>query len=195
MTGMHRHQESLGSPRIRLGHAPDMFSRRRWLQARSPPCPSRSDPAPASPWPEPGGRELRGSGRCARRGGSYVPGPLWRQYVVEEVNPDDWCSLVKTGLEYSYSDETFLKVLNVAIPLLYKKESSLSQNLVKFSELHVMITQHSLFLSTILRSIEEDGTTIQTRGQKILLVFQLYEKNNPSLINSRFSLTCAQRQG
>ncbi|NXU68331.1 NPA1P protein, partial [Horornis vulcanius] len=47
--------------------------------------------------------------------------------VVEDVDPDDWCSLVKTGLKYRYRDETFLKVLNVAIQLLYKKESSLSQ--------------------------------------------------------------------
>ncbi|NXA82646.1 NPA1P protein, partial [Thryothorus ludovicianus] len=45
--------------------------------------------------------------------------------VVEEVDPDDWCSLVKTGLKYRYRDEAFLKVLNVAIQLLYKKESSL----------------------------------------------------------------------
>ncbi|NWT63293.1 NPA1P protein, partial [Erythrocercus mccallii] len=45
--------------------------------------------------------------------------------VVEEVDPDDWCSLVKTGLKSRYRDETFLKVLNVAIQLLYKKESSL----------------------------------------------------------------------
>ncbi|NXH50258.1 NPA1P protein, partial [Dicaeum eximium] len=47
--------------------------------------------------------------------------------VVGEVDPDDWCNLVKTGLKYRYRDETFLKVLNVAIQLLYKKESSLSQ--------------------------------------------------------------------
>ncbi|NXR75557.1 NPA1P protein, partial [Pycnonotus jocosus] len=45
--------------------------------------------------------------------------------AVEEVDPDDWCSLVKTGLKYRYRDETFLKVLNVAIQLLYKEESSL----------------------------------------------------------------------
>ncbi|NWV86576.1 NPA1P protein, partial [Dasyornis broadbenti] len=45
--------------------------------------------------------------------------------VVEEVDPDEWCSFVKTGLKYRYRDETFLKVLNVAIQLLYKKEPSL----------------------------------------------------------------------
>ncbi|NXU72568.1 NPA1P protein, partial [Oreotrochilus melanogaster] len=45
--------------------------------------------------------------------------------VVEEVNPDDWYSFVKTGLKYRYRDEAFLKVLNIAIQLLYKEESSL----------------------------------------------------------------------
>ncbi|NWX15708.1 NPA1P protein, partial [Aegotheles bennettii] len=149
---------------------------------------------------------------------------------VGEVDPDDWYSLVKTGLKYRYRDEAFLKVLNTAIQLLYKKESSLSQRLVKLSKLHMMVTQHSLFLSAILRSREEDGTNIQTRealvdilltvvklspdlcesshlavllgaygatlsavsscflDQKILLLLQLYEKNNHSLINSRILL-------
>ncbi|XP_068038864.1 nucleolar pre-ribosomal-associated protein 1 isoform X1 [Anomalospiza imberbis] len=145
--------------------------------------------------------------------------------VVEEVDPDDWYNLVKTGLKYRYRDEAFLKVLNIAIQLLYKKESSLSQSLVKLSKLHMMVTQHSLFLSAILRSREEDGMNIQTRealvdilltavqlspslcesshlpvllgayaatlstvDQKILLLLQLYEKNNQSLINSRILL-------
>ncbi|NWX51116.1 NPA1P protein, partial [Steatornis caripensis] len=144
---------------------------------------------------------------------------------VEEVDPDDWYSLVKAGLKYRYRDEAFLKVLNIAIQLLYKKESSLSQRLVRLSKLHMMVTQHSLFLSAILRSSEEDGTNIQTRealvdilmtvvklspalcesshlavlmgaygatlsavDQKILLLLQLYEKNNQSLINSRILL-------
>ncbi|KAM9390262.1 nucleolar pre-ribosomal-associated protein 1 [Phaethornis superciliosus] len=146
--------------------------------------------------------------------------------IVEEVNPDDWYSFVKTGLKYRYRDEAFLKVLNIAIQLLYKEESSLSQRLVKLSKLHMMVTQHSLFLSTILRSREEEEcTNIQTRealvdilltvvklcpslcegshlavllgaygatlsavDQKILLLLQLYEKNNQSLINSRILL-------
>ncbi|NXF01342.1 NPA1P protein, partial [Smithornis capensis] len=148
--------------------------------------------------------------------------------TVGAVDPDDWYSLVKSGLKYRYRDEAFLKVLNVSIQLLYKKESSLSQSLVKPSKIHMMVTQHSLFLSAILRSREEDGTNIQTRealvdvlltavqlspslcdsshlavllgaygasliqscllDQKILLLLQLYEKNNQSLINSRILL-------
>uniref|UniRef100_A0A672TJ60 URB1 ribosome biosis homolog n=1 Tax=Strigops habroptila TaxID=2489341 RepID=A0A672TJ60_STRHB len=139
-------------------------------------------------------------------------------HLVEEVDPDDWYSLVKTGLKYRYRDEAFLKVLNIAIQLLYKKESSLSQSLVKLSKLHMMVTQHSLFLSTILRSREEDealvdilltvvklspslcesshlavllgsyGATLSTVDQKVLLLLQLYEKNKQSLINSRILL-------
>ncbi|NXN37943.1 NPA1P protein, partial [Rhinoptilus africanus] len=146
-------------------------------------------------------------------------------HFVEEVDPDDWYSFVKTGLKYRYRDEAFLKVLNIAIQLLYKKESSLSQRLLKLSKLHMMVTQHSLFLSAILRSREEDGVNIQTRealvdilltvvklcpslcesshlavllgsygatlsavDQKVLLLLQLYEKNNKSLISSRMLL-------
>ncbi|NWS71444.1 NPA1P protein, partial [Crotophaga sulcirostris] len=150
---------------------------------------------------------------------------LCAQRFVKEVDPDDWYNLVKAGLKYRYRDEAFLKVLNIAIQLLYKEESSLSQRLVKLSKLHMMVTQHSLFLSSILRSREEDGTNSQTRealvdilltavklspsvcqsshlavllgaygatlstvDQKILLLLQLYEKNNQSLINSRILL-------
>ncbi|NXN08847.1 NPA1P protein, partial [Indicator maculatus] len=145
--------------------------------------------------------------------------------VVEEVDPEDWYSFMKTGLKYRYRDEAFLKVLNIAIQLLYKEDSELSQSLVKLSKLHMMVTQHSLFLSAILRSREEDGTNTQIRealvdilltvvklspslcesshlavllgaygatlsavDQKILLLLQLYEKNNQSLINSRILL-------
>uniref|UniRef100_A0A8C5TWG7 URB1 ribosome biogenesis homolog n=1 Tax=Malurus cyaneus samueli TaxID=2593467 RepID=A0A8C5TWG7_9PASS len=89
--------------------------------------------------------------------------------MVEEVDPDDWCSLVKAGLKYRYRDETFLKVLNVAIQLLYKEESSFSQRLVKLSKLHMMVTQHSLFLSAILRSREEDAVLVAEALVDILL--------------------------
>ncbi|XP_068768385.1 nucleolar pre-ribosomal-associated protein 1 isoform X2 [Struthio camelus] len=146
-------------------------------------------------------------------------------HFVEEVDPDDWYSLVKTGLKYRYRDEAFLKALCIAIQLLYKKKSTLSQRLVKLSKLHMMVTQHSLFLSTMLKSREDNDTNIQTRealvdilltvvklspsvcesshlavllgaygatlsvvDQKILLLLQLYEKNNQSLINSRILL-------
>ncbi|KAM4683456.1 nucleolar pre-ribosomal-associated protein 1 isoform 1-T1 [Amazona ochrocephala] len=104
-------------------------------------------------------------------------------HLVGEVDPDDWYNLVKTGLKYRYRDEAFLKVLNLAIQLLYKKESSLSQSLVKLSKLHMMVTQHSLFLSTILRSREEDGTNIQTREALVDILLTVVELS-PSLCES-----------
>uniref|UniRef100_A0A8D0H9D5 URB1 ribosome biosis homolog n=1 Tax=Sphenodon punctatus TaxID=8508 RepID=A0A8D0H9D5_SPHPU len=143
---------------------------------------------------------------------------------VGEAVPADWHSLVKTGLKYRYKDATFLRSLNAAIKLLYRKESPLSQRLVKLSVLYMMITQHSLFLSTILRSREDDtnvptkealvdvlstivtlcpsvcdsnhfavllgayGGTLSVIDQKILLLLQLYEKNNLSLLNFRILL-------
>uniref|UniRef100_A0A8C8SFU0 URB1 ribosome biogenesis homolog n=1 Tax=Pelusios castaneus TaxID=367368 RepID=A0A8C8SFU0_9SAUR len=144
---------------------------------------------------------------------------------VNEVVPADWHNLVKMGLKYRYRDHGFLKTLNAAVQFLYTKESPLSQRLVKLSVLYMMITQHSLFLSVMLRSREEDNTKIQTRealvdvlltivklspsvcesshfavllgaygatlsavDQKILLLLQLYEKNDLSLINFRILL-------
>nr|XP_006126118.2 nucleolar pre-ribosomal-associated protein 1 [Pelodiscus sinensis] len=146
-------------------------------------------------------------------------------HFVNEVVPADWHSFVKMGLKYRYRDRGFLKTLNAAVQLLYTKESPLSQRLVKLSMLYMMITQHSLFLSTMLRSREEDSTKSQTRealvdvlstivklspsvcdsshfavllgsygatlsdvDQKILLLLQLYEKNDLSLINFRILL-------
>ncbi|NXU49444.1 NPA1P protein, partial [Turnix velox] len=102
---------------------------------------------------------------------------------VEEVDPDDWYSFVKTGLKYRYRDEVFLKVLNAAIQLLHKKESSLSQRLVKLSKLHMMVTQHSLFLSSILRSREEDGMNSKTREALVDILLTVV-KFNPSLCES-----------
>ncbi|KFQ41282.1 Nucleolar pre-ribosomal-associated protein 1, partial [Nestor notabilis] len=104
-------------------------------------------------------------------------------HLVEEVDPDDWYSLVKAGLKYRYRDEAFLKVLNTAIQLLYKKESSLSQSLVRLSKLHMMVTQHSLFLSTILRSREEDGTNFQTREALVDILLTVV-KLSPSVCES-----------
>ncbi|NXJ61965.1 NPA1P protein, partial [Rostratula benghalensis] len=104
-------------------------------------------------------------------------------HFVEEVDPDDWHSFVKTGLKYRYRDEAFLKVLNVAIQLLYKEESSLSQRLVKLSKLHMMVTQHSLFLSAILRSREEDGMNIQTREALVDILLTVV-KLSPSVCES-----------
>ncbi|XP_071418630.1 nucleolar pre-ribosomal-associated protein 1 [Pithys albifrons albifrons] len=108
---------------------------------------------------------------------------LNKKRMVGEVDPDDWYSLVKAGLKYRYKDEAFLKVLNIAFQLLYKKDSSLSQSLVELSKLHMMVMQHSLFLSAILRSREEDGTNIQRR-EALVDVLLTAVQLSPSLCES-----------
>ncbi|NXA49095.1 NPA1P protein, partial [Nothocercus julius] len=104
-------------------------------------------------------------------------------HCVEEVDPDDWYSLVKTGLKYRYRDEAFLKALLLAIQLLYQKNSLLSQRLVKLSKLHMMVTQHSLFLSTILRSREEEDTNNQMR-ETLVDILLIIVKLSPSVCES-----------
>ncbi|KAL9867510.1 nucleolar pre-ribosomal-associated protein 1 isoform 2-T2 [Geothlypis trichas] len=145
--------------------------------------------------------------------------------VVGAVDPGDWSSLVKTGLRHRYRDGRFLKVLNAAMQALYREECPARQGLLQLSRLHMMVTQHSLFLPAFLRHRDQDGSSAQTRealvdilltavqlspslcdsshlpvllgaygatlsttDQKILLLLQLYEKNNQSLINSRILL-------
>ncbi|KAH0624869.1 hypothetical protein JD844_032735 [Phrynosoma platyrhinos] len=82
---------------------------------------------------------------------------------VIEVAPEDWHNFVKMGLKHRYKDQGFLKTFNVAINLLYQKETSLSQRLVKPSVLYMMITQHSLFLSIMLRSQEDNDTNVLSK--------------------------------
>ncbi|CAI5772653.1 pre-ribosomal-associated 1 [Podarcis lilfordi] len=93
--------------------------------------------------------------------------------AITEVAPEDWHSFVKMGLKYRYTDQGFLKTLNAAINLLYQKGVPAAQRLVKLSVLYMMITQHSLFLSTMLRSQEGDDTNIHEREALVDILLTL----------------------
>uniref|UniRef100_A0A8C4LJS7 URB1 ribosome biogenesis homolog n=1 Tax=Equus asinus asinus TaxID=83772 RepID=A0A8C4LJS7_EQUAS len=77
--------------------------------------------------------------------------------VVNVFFPGDWQKFVKAGLKFRYQDHTFLKALHAAIQLLYLPESSVGTKLFFFRMVHMMLTQHSLFLPTLLRSEEEEN--------------------------------------
>nr|XP_038944354.1 nucleolar pre-ribosomal-associated protein 1 isoform X1 [Rattus norvegicus] len=77
-------------------------------------------------------------------------------HAVKEVDPGDWQQFVKTGLKFRYQDLTFLRTLLDATKLLYSPESSGHTKLVQLSVMHMMLTQHSLFLPTMLTSKEEE---------------------------------------
>ncbi|KAL8190588.1 UNVERIFIED_CONTAM: hypothetical protein K2H54_055923, partial [Gekko kuhli] len=97
-------------------------------------------------------------------------------HSVAEVVPEDWHNFVKMGLKYHYKDQDFMKTLNAAINLLYQKEMYLSQRLVKPSILYMMITQHSLFLSTMLRSREGADTNVHTREALVDILLTLVKR-------------------
>ncbi|XP_070799661.1 nucleolar pre-ribosomal-associated protein 1 [Pituophis catenifer annectens] len=92
---------------------------------------------------------------------------------VTQVVPDDWNSFVKLGLKYRYKDQTFLKTLNAAINVLYQKENSFKKRLTKPEVLYMMITQHSLFLSTMLRPQEGSDTNAHLRETLVNLLLSL----------------------
>ncbi|KAF7251021.1 Nucleolar pre-ribosomal-associated protein 1 [Varanus komodoensis] len=102
---------------------------------------------------------------------------------VTEVVPEDWHSFVKMGLKYRYKDQDFLKTLNAVINMLYRKEVSLSQRLVKLSVLYMMITQHSLFLSTMLKSQEENDLNVHAREALVDVLLTLV-KGCPAVCES-----------
>ncbi|XP_048349854.1 nucleolar pre-ribosomal-associated protein 1 isoform X2 [Sphaerodactylus townsendi] len=104
-------------------------------------------------------------------------------HSVTEVVPEDWHNFVKIGLKYRYKDQDFMKTLNAAINLLYRKETHVSQRLVKQSVLYMMITQHSLFLSAMLRSREGADTNIHTREALVDILLTLV-KSCPEVCES-----------
>nr|XP_006216094.1 nucleolar pre-ribosomal-associated protein 1 isoform X1 [Vicugna pacos] len=74
---------------------------------------------------------------------------------LNEVDPGAWQKFVKTGLKYRYQDHAFLKALCAAIEILYLPENSMHSKLTQLPVVHTMLTQHSLFLPTLLESGEE----------------------------------------
>lgn len=84
-------------------------------------------------------------------------------HALEDVDPGDWQQFVKTGLKFRYQDLTFLKTLLDAMKLLYGPESSVHTKLIQLPVVHMMLTQHSLFLPTMLISEEVENPDSQVK--------------------------------
>nr|XP_036870514.1 nucleolar pre-ribosomal-associated protein 1 isoform X1 [Manis javanica] len=82
---------------------------------------------------------------------------------LNDVDPGDWQKFVKSGLKFRYQDHAFLKALHVAIQLLYLPKNPTSTKLIQLSVVHMMLTQHSLFLPTLLKSEEEETPQSQVK--------------------------------
>uniref|UniRef100_A0A452UU67 URB1 ribosome biogenesis homolog n=1 Tax=Ursus maritimus TaxID=29073 RepID=A0A452UU67_URSMA len=76
---------------------------------------------------------------------------------LNEVDPGDWQKFVKTGLKFRYQDHVFLKALHASIERLYLPENSVCAKLIPLPVVHMMLSQHSLFLPTLLTSEDEEN--------------------------------------
>uniref|UniRef100_A0A5S6LMT8 ER lumen protein-retaining receptor 2 n=1 Tax=Xenopus tropicalis TaxID=8364 RepID=A0A5S6LMT8_XENTR len=101
-------------------------------------------------------------------------------FVREDV-PAEWNGLVKAGLKYRYKDCEFLDALNAAICQWYEPDGPSSQCLVPLPMVHMMLTQHSLFLPTLLRSQEEEGTATSHTQELLVDILRTIVKKCPSV--------------
>ncbi|CAK6442115.1 unnamed protein product [Pipistrellus nathusii] len=92
---------------------------------------------------------------------------------VGDVGPGDWQQFVKTGLKFRYQDPAFLRALHAATQLLYRPESPVRERLVPLPVVHMMLTQHSLFLPTLLASGEEGPPDGQVKEALVDLLWGL----------------------
>ncbi|KAM9319582.1 nucleolar pre-ribosomal-associated protein 1 [Gastrophryne carolinensis] len=100
--------------------------------------------------------------------------------LVKENVPTEWNSFVKTGLKYRYKDCAFLDALCVGIEAWYKPDGPCTEGLVQLSVLHMMVTQHSLFLPNFLRSREEENIDNDVR-EKLVDLLRAIIRNCPSV--------------
>ncbi|KAM3934667.1 nucleolar pre-ribosomal-associated protein 1 [Leptodactylus fuscus] len=78
--------------------------------------------------------------------------------LVKEDVPTEWNSFVKSGLKYRYKDCTFLEALRAGIEQWYDPDGPCTKDLVQLPVVHMMVTQHSLFLPSFLRSRDEESS-------------------------------------
>uniref|UniRef100_H0V8H5 URB1 ribosome biosis homolog n=1 Tax=Cavia porcellus TaxID=10141 RepID=H0V8H5_CAVPO len=76
--------------------------------------------------------------------------------ALKDIDPGDWQKFMKTGLKSRYQNHIFLETLHAAVQLLYGPESSVHPRLVQLRTIHMMLTQHSLFLPSLLTAEGEE---------------------------------------
>uniref|UniRef100_A0A452UTE7 URB1 ribosome biogenesis homolog n=1 Tax=Ursus maritimus TaxID=29073 RepID=A0A452UTE7_URSMA len=71
--------------------------------------------------------------------------------------PEGWTICPLTGSLFRYQDHVFLKALHASIERLYLPENSVCAKLIPLPVVHMMLSQHSLFLPTLLTSEDEEN--------------------------------------
>ncbi|KAM4795619.1 nucleolar pre-ribosomal-associated protein 1 [Rhinophrynus dorsalis] len=104
-------------------------------------------------------------------------------FVKEDV-PEEWSRLVKTGLKYRYKCCAFLGVLKAGIEQWYEVNSPAAKSLVQLPVVHMMVTQHSLFLPTLLMSTEEENAEDSGAREPLVDLLRTLVKKCPSVCDS-----------
>uniref|UniRef100_H3BBX5 URB1 ribosome biosis homolog n=1 Tax=Latimeria chalumnae TaxID=7897 RepID=H3BBX5_LATCH len=105
-----------------------------------------------------------------------------KQVSVGDVAAPEWNSFVKMGLKYRYKDCSFLKTLDNLIQVLYEKQGS-AKTLVQLPIIHMMVTNHSLFLPMMLKSREDLDVNDQMKDALADILLTLV-KRCPSVCDS-----------
>ncbi|XP_075053263.1 nucleolar pre-ribosomal-associated protein 1 isoform X2 [Mixophyes fleayi] len=95
---------------------------------------------------------------------------------VKEDVPSEWNILVKAGLKYRFKDCAFLDALRTGIEQWYESDGPCTKDLVQLPVVHMMVTQHSLFLPNFLRSREEENTSSDIRENLVDVLRSIVSK-------------------
>eukprot|EP00062_Callorhinchus_milii_P017802 gi/632970596/ref/XP_007901740.1/ PREDICTED: nucleolar pre-ribosomal-associated protein 1 [Callorhinchus milii] len=102
--------------------------------------------------------------------------------LVGVIDSEDWSSCLKMGLKYRYGDVAFLVTLQKLMTVLYEN-ADLAGMLIPLPTIHTMVTNHSLFLSTMLKATEDPDENLRTRDALVDVLLSLV-KQCPSVCDS-----------
>lgn len=100
---------------------------------------------------------------------------------ADDVTALEWNSFVKTGLKYRYRHQLFLRTLTSLLERMYDGRDA-PTDLVSLSTMHMMVSSHSLFLSTMLGSEEELSGDSKAKEALVALLLTLV-KRCPTVCN------------
>ncbi|XP_062314220.1 nucleolar pre-ribosomal-associated protein 1 isoform X1 [Osmerus eperlanus] len=92
-----------------------------------------------------------------------------------DVAAIEWNGFVKTGLKYRYTCPLFLRTLNSFLDVMYGGRDTLT-DLLPLVTMHMMISSHSLFLSTMLGSEMDICGDWQAKEALVSLLVTLVKK-------------------
>ncbi|KPP69918.1 nucleolar pre-ribosomal-associated protein 1-like [Scleropages formosus] len=92
----------------------------------------------------------------------------------EHVSVSDWNGFVKCGLKYRYRSKIFLDTLNSLLRRIYDT-TEVPKDLIALSTMHMMTTNHSLFLPSMLDPRDELAGNLSSKEALVSLLLTLVQ--------------------